>query len=101
MPKSGAGQIWGPKTNFGHIEVPEPTAKEVDDLRNELDCVYCKVAVVYPSCSWYFRQLVTLASLLIFKTNVTQQTHRWREALKDWTLITSQKWNDEDIKRRR
>lgn len=50
------------KLTFAHIEVPEPTAKEVDVLRNDLDCVCRRVACVSHSCSSYSRQLGSPAS---------------------------------------
>lgn len=36
------------KPSFTHIGVPESTAKKDDDLRNELECVYRRVAYMCP-----------------------------------------------------
>lgn len=37
----------------------------------------------------------------MFKANVTQQIHRLHRALKDWMLVSSQRWKDDEVKRRR
>ena len=37
----------------------------------------------------------------MFRANVTQQIHHLRRALKEWTLVASQKWKDDEIRRRR